>query len=89
MFPSGFTHLGLGDFYCLFEDDPANDRVAMWRGQGSVVGEEFTRKKKSIIYRFENGMGGFHDNCWGYIIVESGSCGSIFQRYNNFSPEYG
>ena len=62
MFHSGFADLGLGDFYCLFEDDPANDRVAMWRGQGSVVGEVFTCKKKNYM-----------------IIVESGSCGSIFQ----------
>ena len=62
MFHSGFADLGLGDFYCLFEDDPANDRVAMWRRQGSVVGEVFTCKKKNYM-----------------IIVESGSCGSIFQ----------
>ena len=47
MFHSGFADLGVGDFYCLFEDDPANDRVAMWRGQGSVVGEVFTCKKKN------------------------------------------
>ena len=48
MFHSGFADLGLGDFYCLFEDDPANDRVAMWRGQRSVVGEVFTKKNQKF-----------------------------------------